>query len=89
MRHIPSIVPVSAQNATAVVLQDEMNRHLSKLKAMADWGAMLQELSGSRGNALLVVVLHRLKSLLETNWRSTSACSLSTGSLLQLGSRKN
>ena len=55
MRHIPSIVPTSAQNATALVLQDEMTRRLSKLKTMADLGAMLEELSASKGRVLFMV----------------------------------
>jgi len=62
MRYIPSIVPISAQNATAVVLQDEMNRRLSKLKTAADWGAMLQEVVASKGNALLILVAARAQT---------------------------
>ncbi|KAF9779793.1 hypothetical protein BJ322DRAFT_1086479 [Thelephora terrestris] len=48
IRYLPSVVPISAQNATALALQDEMARRLSKLKTMADWGAMLEELSASK-----------------------------------------
>lgn len=43
--YIPSVVPASAQNATALVLRDEMTNRLSKLKTTADWTAMLEELS--------------------------------------------
>ena len=51
IRYIPSVVPASVQNATALVIQDEMARRLSKLKTMADWGAMVEELSASQGIA--------------------------------------
>jgi glycine betaine/choline ABC-type transport system substrate-binding protein len=54
MRHIPSLVPANLQNTTALVLRDEMTRRLSKLKTMADWGAMIQELSTSKGTTLQV-----------------------------------
>jgi len=62
MRYIPSIVPISVQNATAVVLQDEMDRRLSKLKTVADWGAMLQEVAASKGNALSILVAARAQT---------------------------
>ena len=62
MRYIPSVVPVSAQNVTAVVLQDEMNRRLSKLRTMADWGAMLQEVVASKGNVLSILVAARAQT---------------------------
>jgi len=68
MRHIPGVVPIGAQNATALVLQDEMTRRLSKLKTMADWGAMLEELSGSKGIALLIVACAPTQVL----WRQTA-----------------
>jgi len=62
MRYIPSIVPISAQNATAVVLQDEMNHRLSKLRTAADWGAMLQEVVASKGNASLMLIATRAQA---------------------------
>lgn len=62
MRYIPSIVPISVQNATAVVLQDEMDRRLSKLRTVADWGSMLQEVAASKGNALSILVAARAQT---------------------------
>ena len=53
MRYIPSLVPISAQNATALVIQEEMTRRLSNLKTVADWGAIAEELSASKGSVLL------------------------------------
>ncbi|KAF9644702.1 hypothetical protein BDM02DRAFT_3190363 [Thelephora ganbajun] len=50
MRYLPSIVPFGVQNATALVLQDEMARRLSKLRTMTDWGMILKELSASKEN---------------------------------------
>jgi hypothetical protein len=62
MRYIPSVVPISAQNVTAMVLQDEMGRRLSKLRTMADWGTMLQEVVASKGNTLLRFVVARAQT---------------------------
>ena len=89
MRYIPSVVPIDAQNATASVLQDEMTHRLSKLRTMADWGAMVEELSASRGSVLLAVACALTEAALETKRRRTDALSLSTGSLLQLASPRN
>jgi hypothetical protein len=89
MRYLPSIVPAGAQNATALVLQDEMIRHLAKLMTMADWGAMLEEMSASKGSPLLVMTWTPTEVVLETNHMRTNALSLSTGSLPQPASRRN
>jgi len=83
MRHIPSVVPVDAQNATALVLQDEMTRRLSRLRTIADWGAMLEELSASKGSASLLVACALAEIVSKTNRCRTAALSLSMGSLLQ------
>lgn len=58
MRYIPALVPVGIQNATALILQDEMIRRLSKLKTMADWSAMIEELAVSNGKIINCVPLH-------------------------------
>ena len=89
MRHIPSVVPAEAQNATALVLQGEMSRRLSRLRTMADWGTMLEELSASRGSTLLVVTHALTEIISETNRLHTSALSLSTGNLLRPVSRRD
>ena len=89
MRYIPSVVPTGAQNATASVLRDEMARRLSKLRTMADWSAMLEELSASRGNALPAISYPLTEVVFEINRRHTGALSLSMGSLLQLASRRS
>jgi len=88
MRHIPSVVPARAQNATALVLEDEMTRRLTKLRTMADKGVALEELSNPRGSTLPVVACVLAKVMLETERGSTCALSLSTGSLLRLVSRR-
>ena len=89
MRYIPTVVPVSAQNATALVLQGEMTRRLSELKTMSDWGAILEELSASKGSALLVVAYALTEVTLGTDHRRTNALSLSTGSLPQPASLRS
>ena len=88
MRHIPSVVPADVQNATALILQDEMTRRLSRLRTIADWGAMLEELSASRGRASLVLDCALAETIMETNHYRTGALSLSTGSSLQPVSRR-
>lgn len=65
IRYIPSFVPLGLQNATALVLREEMTRRLSKLKSLADWGAMVEELSASKGSAGPV----RFRVLTRLFWR--------------------
>ena len=81
---MPSIVPISAQNSTALVLRDEMINRLSKLKTMADWASMIEELSASKGNTLPGVVCALAEVVLETKRRTVIAPSPFTGSSLQL-----
>ena len=81
---MPSIVPISAQNSTALILRDEMINRLSKLKTMADWASMIEELSASKGNPLPGVVCALAEVVLETKRRTVIAPSPFTGSSLQL-----
>lgn len=83
MRYIPSLVPTSVQNATALVLQDEMIRRLSQLKSVADWGAMVEELSVSKGSTLLLWSCSVTKVILEVNRRRTSAPLRFMGNLMR------
>ena len=66
-----------------------MNRRLSKLRSIADWEAMLQEVSTSKGNTLLAMVFVPTEAIFEINRRRTGARSLSMGSSLRLTSQKN
>ena len=56
---------------------------------MADWEAMLQEVSTSKGNTLLAMVFVPTEAIFEINRRRTGARSLSMGSSLRLTSQKN
>lgn len=86
---MPSIVPNSAQNTTALVLRDEMVNRLSKLKTMADWASMIEELSASKGDPLPRVVCALAEVVLETKRRTAIVLSPFTGSSLPLMSLRN
>ena len=61
-----------------------MVNRLSKLKTMADWASMIEELSASRGNPLLGVVCTLAEVVLETKRRAAIALSPFTGGSLPL-----
>ena len=86
MRNIPGVVPPDAQNATALVIQDEMGRRLSRLKTAVDWGSVLEGLTVSRGTVLSVVARTLADALSKTS--CIVALSLYTGSLPRLVSRR-
>lgn len=60
-----------------------MARRLSKLRTMADWGAIVEELSASKGGSLLVKYCALTQVDLEIHRRGTNAPSPFTGNLLK------